>query len=411
MVLAVEKLLTWRPGRYARDSLVTFGWLIARAATQVVLTLALARLLGAQGYGLFITALALAGFFVPLASMGLGAVLVRDGARDPAVLPEYLGRALSLWIFGTLIASLLATAILMFALPVAIALPVVLLFAFSEISVGSLVELVARTEQAQQRMHACGKVQLGLLLVRLVILAVFASLLRSVEGWLLSYAGANLIYLVGVVAKLIGAYRPGWCGRIDLRLLRAGFPFAVGALSFRLQTEFNKPLLAQVSLSGAGNFNVAQRVVDLLQLPLNALLESLWPRLYAAQRYQQRLFLTGGAVVGVALAGGLVLVAAAPLLPLLLGADYASTAELIRVLAWLPVVQTTRNLLAYPLTLAGRAHRLVGIYGVGTSLGMAVTGYLVTHFGLTGALVAAYAFEGVLILMIMWAYLHAGREK
>lgn len=396
--------IAWRPGGYARDSVVTFGWLIARAAAQTVLTLVLARLLGAGGYGLFITALALVGFFVPLAGMGFGAVLLREGARQREVLAEYLRQALALWGPATLIFSLIATAVMTWALPTPIALPLLFLFAWSEIAASSLAELAARVAQAQQRMHLFGALQFWLLFVRLLAVVTIFWWPRSVELWLLSYAGANVLYLSIVIAKLIGGYRLKWPKFVDFQLIRAGFPFVVGAVSFRLQGEFNKPLLAQTSLGDAANFNIAQRVVDLLQLPLNALLESLWPRLYATRQYQRRLLLTGGVVVGFALLGGVVLAVAAPLLPLLLGADYATTVNLILVLAWLPAVQVVRHLCTYPLTREGRANHLTSIYGVGTSIGMVLTAYLVIRFGLTGALMAVYAQEVLLMALLLVRY-------
>jgi hypothetical protein len=84
----------WRPGAYARDGLHIFGWLLLRVAAQAATVLLLARWLGASGYGEFVAALAVAGFFTPLAGLGLGAVLLVRGARARAAAgPASPGRA------------------------------------------------------------------------------------------------------------------------------------------------------------------------------------------------------------------------------------------------------------------------------------------------------------------------------
>ncbi|MDD3651994.1 oligosaccharide flippase family protein, partial [Immundisolibacter sp.] len=93
----LTKLLAWRPGGYLRASGGLFGWLLLRAAAQAAMVVLLARVLGVEGYGLFVTALAVSGFFSPIAGLGLGGLLLRDGAREPAALPRQLGMALALW--------------------------------------------------------------------------------------------------------------------------------------------------------------------------------------------------------------------------------------------------------------------------------------------------------------------------
>lgn len=395
------RLFTWRPGRYARDSAVTFGWLVARAAAQTVLTLAVAGVLGAEGYGLFIAALALAGFFVPLATMGLGPVLVRDGARQPELLPEYLRQALALWGLATLIFSLLATAVISWALPTPVALPLLLLFAWSEIAASSLVELAARAKQAQQQMHAFGALQFGLLFVRLLAVLTISWWPRSVQVWLLSYAGANLLYLCFIIAKLVGDYRLTWPKFIDLRLIRAGFPFVVGAISLRLQGEFNKPLLAQANLGNAGNFNIAQRVLDLVSLPLLAMQEALWPRVYSGRHARRNLLFIAATLILLALCNGGLVILAAPYLPRILGAGFDSTADVMVWLAWLPTLQVVRNLLGACVVARQRQSFLSWVYTCGGAASVLFSLWLVPSHDLHGAVWACYLTEVFVISILI----------
>jgi O-antigen/teichoic acid export membrane protein len=181
-------------------------------------------------------------------------------------------------------------------------------------------------------------------------------------------------------------------------LLRAGIPFAVGALSFRLQAEFNKPVLAQLSYVDAGIYSIAQRVVDIASLPLSAMQESLWPRAYADADPHRRLRYATAAMLLLAVLMGATLALVAPLVPLLFGAEFAGTVHALILLAWLPALQVMRNVGNARLILAGRAHRLTGIYVVGALAGVVSSLLLIPPFGLTGALLAAYLAEGVLII-------------
>ncbi|UHD16885.1 hypothetical protein [Thiocapsa bogorovii] len=66
----LANMLRWRPGAYLRSSSELFGWLLLRAAAQITSVVLLAKTLGAEDYGLFVTVLALASFFPPLVILG-----------------------------------------------------------------------------------------------------------------------------------------------------------------------------------------------------------------------------------------------------------------------------------------------------------------------------------------------------
>src|SRR3546814_15377469 len=72
-------------------------------------------------------------------------------------------------------------------------------------------------------------------------------------------------------------------GARESMLATSGLPFSMAAFATKLQAEFNKPILAHLGFDLAGSYNVAQRASDLASMPLSALQESLWPRLYAQQ--------------------------------------------------------------------------------------------------------------------------------
>jgi Membrane protein involved in the export of O-antigen and teichoic acid len=206
-----------------------FGWLLLRAGAQAVLLLALARWLGADGYGQYVAALAVAGFFTPLAGLGLQGVLLRDGAADPARLPALLRAMLRLWLASALVCDLLAVLTAVWWLPAGIPWPALAALVIAEVGSSSVVELRARAEQARHRTGRYGAMLAGLIGARLAGLGVLALLLPSadVAAWMWVYAGASLAYaalllLIAEPTTHIETPAPG-------ELLRQGAPFALGA--------------------------------------------------------------------------------------------------------------------------------------------------------------------------------------
>jgi O-antigen/teichoic acid export membrane protein len=398
----MSSFLRWRPGGYLRASGGLFGWLLVRASAQAVLVLLLARLLGAEGYGFFVAVLAVVGFFAPVAGLGLGGLLLRDGAREPDRLQQRLGMALALWFPAVLVFTFVAVLATAWALPSFIPLPALAAFAFAEIASTSFVELAARVEQSQHHVRTFGALQAGLAFARLIGLVGFI-LLPELDplGWIWVYAATSLIYTAAIAWRLLKRYCPIWPIRRNWAMAREGFPFTVMALSFRFQAEFNKPLLAQISYANAGNFSVAQRAVDLASLPLQAMLEALWSRLYASENHHRRLMITGAVLVVLALAGGAMLYLAAPLLTAILGGEFEYAADMIRWLAWLPAIQVLRNLMNFRLTAPGRTHLLTWVYATTTVANVLLTSWLVSAYGIHGAAMAVYGCELVLVITLI----------
>lgn len=399
---ALSKLLAWRPGGYLRASGGLFGWLLLRAVAQAAMVVLLARLLGVEGYGLFVTALAVSGFFSPVAGLGLSGLLLRDGACEPEGLPRNLGMALSLWWPAALVSSLAATALLAWSLPSRIPLAALAAFALAEIGAASFLELAARVEQARHRVGAFGAIQAGMILARLAALLLYAALgAVAPVGWLWVYAASSAIYAVFLARRLVAGHRPVWPQKRDWRMARESFPFTIGALSFRLQAEFNKPLLARASYGQAGSFGVAQRAIDLASLPLQALQEALWPRLYSGRHSARQLWLVGAVLFAAALLGGGVLVLLAPWIARLLGAGFEATTRLVMLLALLPALQLVRNLLNVVVAQQRRQSVLTAIYLASGAAGILLNLWLVPTAGLHGAVAASYLVEAVLLALLM----------
>ena len=81
---------------YARNTAWTLTERIARLATTLLLTVILARYLGAAGFGLLSYASSLAAIAAVMVSLGLEQVLIREIVRQPEAVPALIGTALYL---------------------------------------------------------------------------------------------------------------------------------------------------------------------------------------------------------------------------------------------------------------------------------------------------------------------------
>ncbi len=400
--------LTRRLRPYLHDTAGMFIWLALRSAAQAAIVVMLARVLGASEYGRYVALLAVAGFFVPLANFGSQGALLRDCARHPDRAQAQLGDALALWMRGSVFFGLLAIVSAWIALPMRGDGLGVALFLFSDVAAGSLADLVGRAEQAREP-QAYGRLQASYIAMRLLALVVFLVAAQpSLATWLNYQVGAALSFVVGVSVWLVRA-RPGIrSGRPSLHLLRSGLPFASGALALRLQTEFSKPVLAQLDYATVGNFGVAQRAVDLASLPLVAMQEALWPRVYANADARVQLRRAGALMLALALSGGIVLWLGAPLVPRILGTSFAHASSLLGLLAWLPAIQVLRNLGNAHLVASQRGGALTLVFVAGSLTGVCLNLALIPFLGAPGAVAAAYG--GELVMIGVQAGLRAARR-
>lgn len=405
-----RQLAAWRPGAYLRASAGLFGWLLLRALGQAVLVIALARLLGATGYGHFITVLAVATLFTPLAGLGLQGVLLRDGARNPQGTPRQLRMALRLWWGSTAVFGALGVVVALLGLPQGTQALAVAALVLAEVGSSSLMELLARVQQARHRTQRFGAILAGLVLARVAALAVYALFARpNVSGWMWAYAAGSLVYttwlLTGARRDLSPAHDPAlpaW------PLVLEGLPFAVGGLSQRLQAEFNKPVLAHLGFALAGNFSAAQRAVDIATLPLLAMQEALWARLFSCTDYRRRLSVSAAFLVSLALCGGVALYLLAPLLPLLLGPGFESSVHLLQWLAWAPAVQVLRSFVNFHAVATHRTYLLTTAYLTAGVASVLFNLFLIGTHGVTGAVAAVYftEFAGIITLAAMQYVTH-----
>lgn len=360
-----------------------------------------AKLLGASEYGYFVAILATVSLFSPLAGLGMHAVIVRDGSSNPSVLPALTTQAIAIWWKSALLLSLAAAAVVRSTLDSGPEpMWIVAFFAASEIMTSSGIEIIARARQAERKMRSFGALQAGLIASRLVAVGILSQTdAPHSHDYFLFYGICSLAYLAFVLRYY--RYRQLPPPLNAKTLLRAGIPFWSGALSMRLQTEFNKPVLAQLSLSDTGNFNVAQRAVDMGSLPLLAMQEALLPRLLSASDNRKLFRLAWFYLTVSSLFMSLLILMLAPFIPMLLGSEFQKTASLVSDLAWLPVLQVQRSMANAWVIAKGQSERLTAVYILNAACAIIAILVSVRLWGAAGVVYAAYFVEALLTLALL----------
>lgn len=392
--------------------LLGFGF---RLGIQFLYFVLLARILGPEQYGAFVGVVALVMVLSPFASWGSGNILIKYASRDPELFQMYWGAALA-----TTLASGGALAALAFLLSgllfgwqtaLALALPI----ALGDLIGIRLADVSGQAFQSRERLSRTSALWVLMSTSRLLgVLVLYALPEANAAQWALLYAGSGL--LAGALGVAWVAWELGF-GPLSLGPMRGewreGFYFAISLAAQGAYNDLDKTLLSRlVSDVVAGGYAAAYRVLDAAFVPMRALLYATYPRFFregkrgleGSRAFALRLLPFGLAAggLGAALALGL-----APLLPVLLGPEYALSAAVLPLLAPILLFRALHYLAADALTGAGyqglRSAVQVGVAFLNLGLNL----WWIPLFGWRGAVWSSLASDGLLAASL-WVVLFLG---
>lgn len=406
---------TWRPGRLLKNTL----WLTAgnglRVALQAVYFVLLARILGARGYGAFAGVVALSAVLSSFAGCGAGFLIIKNVARRPDSFSVYWARALVLLCISgaALTAGIMSLSPLL--LPETIPPAVVLAVAIADFFFAPLVLICAQSYQAFQRLRETAMMFVLLALCR--VAAVFSMwwliASPSPEDWGTFYVTSSAIaaaLCVGYVWKTLGP--PRLIGSTAAGQLREGCSFSLSLSAQRANNDIDKTLLVRLStLEAAGIYSAAFRLVEVVLMPVTALLAAAYARSFQhgehgmapSVQFARRLLTPA---LGYAGAAGAAVYLFAPLIPTILGVEYAETAHAARWLAVLPVLATLYAVPGQALTGAGYQHARTWIEIVAVIVNVGLNFWwipLYSYYGAIWAMLASklLAATGVICLVLL----------
>ena len=393
-------------GALARNTM----WMILGQGVRLLVQLAyfvlIARILHRDGYGAFAGAVALVAVLAPFAGWGSGNLLVKNVARRPDTFSRYWGRAL---IMSGLSAGLLTALALILAwliLPQAVPLTVVLWVAAADLLFTRVLEAACLAFQAVHRLFKMAVLSIVYSVTRLLGVLI---LMRLPGGdllvtWSLLYLGATILATALAVAWVsLELGMPSFDMRGWRREFGEGFYFASSFSAQRIYMDSDKALLTRLgSLDAAGIYTAAARIVEVAFIPVYSLLAAAYARFFTTGEKGvhgtldlSRRLLPYALVY--ALAAGIGLYLLAPLLPWLLGAEFAESASAIRWLAVVPLLMTLHRFAADSLTGAGWQARRTHIEFGAAALTVLLNLALVPSFSWRGTAAVTIATEVILI--------------
>lgn len=399
--------LSTRLGKNAMWALGGYGLRLFIQAGYFVI---IARCLGAGNYGAFIAVAALISAISPFAGLGCGNLLVKNVARDKELLQEYWGNGLLMTFSIGLLLLAVVLGVSRVLLPHSIPLIVVGLVGVSDLLFVKVLDLAAWAFQSREVLSHNAQLNVVISLTRLIGIAglAFISAHSSVVAW-------SSVYLAGSIVAAIIAFL--WVtskyGRPRLALSRIkpesleGLYFSVGVCAQTIYNDIDKIMIARLaSLEAAGIYTAAYRMIDVVFIPIRALLNAAYPEFFRrgavgveeSVRYGRRLLLKAIAYP-VLIFGVLLLVA--PVVPHVLGSGFKETTEALRWLSLLPLLKALHYFISDAL--AGSGHQGLRTFSqAGVALlNILINLWLIPSYGWRGAAWSSLASDG-LLAVVLW---------
>lgn len=379
-------------------------------AFQAINFIALARILGPTEFGIAATASAFATLALPLAGLGFGNVLLMKAARNDPDVAIIAGNALATnagsGVLLTLVA--LSLAYLITAITGVSNLISIGLILATELLLLRPATVAAQLYAARSKFGYASWINVATSLVRLAAIG-FALITGSANltgwtTWLFAIALLYSAFLTYSIRREAGGL--GFCLKTLKEDLQTGMSFSMGTLCKAVYTDGDKIILARYHhTNDVGLYSSAYRLSAMAFMPVRALLDAVAYKFFqeGAKSFGSALAVSWQVMklaVPYTAAVAAVLYFGSPLVPLVLGPGYAEAANILKIIALLPLIQTIHYALADALTGANmqtiRTKAQVATAFVYIACALA----FIPSYGPYGAAIVCVASEGLLAVMI-----------
>jgi O-antigen/teichoic acid export membrane protein len=376
-----------------------------------------ARVLGAEQYGAFIGATALVAIVSPFASLGAGNLIVKNVSRNRNLFSDYWGNALFMILVSGLFLIPLLLLIKPIFLPNTISLNLLFLVGVTDLVFLRILDVAAQAFQSVDWLSRTAQLNLLPYLTRTGAAIAMIRLVPNPAA--LDWAIFSIASTV--VAALIAVLLVHWnLGYPKLALWRIkpeiteGFYFSVSISAQTVYNDIDKTMLARLSsLEATGIYAAAYRLIDVAFVPVRSILSAAY-----AKFFQQGAFGISGslklakrltpiaAVYGFTAGIGLFLIA--PVVPYVLGEEYALAVEALRWLSPILFFKAMHYFAADTLTGAGYQGRRSGIQVIIAIFNILLNLWLIPLYSWKGAALSSLLSDGLLMfsLWLMVAFLY-----
>jgi O-antigen/teichoic acid export membrane protein len=403
------------PKSLAIPQVRSWSWALAGQASQALgqagAFLLLARALPVSDMGVFIAITALTSILAPFTGMGAGNLLIKHVARERNTFAERWSNLLGTTVCSGVALAVVAAAICRLILRSDVPWYAIALLAISDLLLWRWPYLVGLTLQGRGEINRKSQLEILVVCTRVAAAGLLFILPRpyhQMQRWLLIYFGAACIVSGACLLWSLREWgKPKKLRVQPLEEMKDGLWFVVSPSTQTINNDADKLLLARLtSLSAAGLYGAAYRVISASFLPVQALLTVTYPQFFyhGSQGVRQTLRYAARwlpLALGYSLAAGLALFTLAPTIARILGPDYAQSATVLRQLAVLPLIKTIQYFLADALTGADFQSLRVGLqFGVAV-LNVLLNLLWIPRFGWEGAVWATLICDGGLMVLLI----------
>ena len=390
-----------------------------RLVIQAAYFVLVARSLGPDAYGAFVTVVAMAALLGPFSGLGTPNLFIKNVRSGKRVAAICWGNGILL----TVLSGALLTAVavgLSLLLRLKTAPFAVFLVCVADMVLMKVTELAAFGFAASDRMKQTSIQNVVVSLLRLAgIVALMATVHPvTLDRWVLVYLLTTLLGMIYAVAK--GSQLWGHPAT-DLTALREdiaeGVFFSIAGSATTIYNDIDKIMLSKLAdLVSTGVYAAAYRVIDVSMTPIRSLAAAAYPRFFrkgmdgigATYGYALAL-MRKAAVYGSVASAGLWLLA--PVLPRILGSKYDAVVPAVRWLALIPFLRCLHSFLADALSGAGLQRTRMAIQVVVALINIALNLVILPRYSWRGAAWTSLGCDGLLVVMFWFTVLYYSRRR
>jgi O-antigen/teichoic acid export membrane protein len=390
-----------------------------RLVIQAAYFVLVARSLGPDAYGAFVTVVAMAALLGPFSGLGTPNLFIKNVRSGKRVAAICWGNGILL----TVVSGALLTGVavgLSVLLRLKTAPFVIFLICIADMVLMKVVDLAAFGFAALDRMKQTSIQNVAVSLLRLAGIGSLIATVQPVtlDRWVWVYLLATLLAMI--YAVVTGSHL--W-GRptTDLTALREdaaeGVFFSIAGSATTVYNDIDKVMLSKLSdLASTGVYAAAYRVIDVSMTPIRSLAAAAYPRFFrkgldgigATFPYALAL-MARAAVYGSVASAALWLLA--PIFPHILGSKYEAVVPAIRWLALIPFLRCLHSFLADALSGAGLQRARMAIQVLAAVINIVLNLVILPRYSWRGAAWTSLGCDGLLVVLFWFTAFYYRRRS
>ncbi|MEQ9625948.1 flippase [Coleofasciculus chthonoplastes] len=410
--------ITQRLSPGLRQIIGNTSWLFADKIFQLGLGLVVgiwvARYLQPQDYGLLTYALTFVSLFGAITRLGLGTIVIRDIARDPAGKDETLGTAFTLQLIGGVLTLVLTVSLVSLLKPnelltrwlVGIVATGTIFNAFRTIDYWFQSQILAKYIVVANNLASAIYAVLRIILIRLqatVIAFAWAGLAES------ALRGLGMVIAYHVHGNQMRRWRFSF--HRAKALLRESWPLILSGLAVYVYSKIDQVMLGSLlsDTTQLGYYSVAVKLSEIFDFLPMIIYQSVFPKFSSLKEQDPdeylskfQMYFDTMALLWIAVAVP-VSILSPYIVNILYGKSYAASAPILSIYVWAQFGSNFGVARSAYLAVEGKLHYSLYLSVIGALTNVAINAILIPRFGALGA-TAATLMTYLLVIVLLNFY-------